>query len=148
MNDPFLIDECLSLELAALALSRGHYAVHVSRKGLAGKSDEALMPIILRGNFVLVTNNRTDFLKLYAHEPVHPGLVIIIPGNQPLEKQVDLFSFGLNVIESQPDLINKLVEIDIHGAVTITDWPPEQADEPEPHDDEDGSGGGASGGPS
>jgi predicted nuclease of predicted toxin-antitoxin system len=68
MRDPFLIDECLSPDLVALAHARGHSATHVVFRGLAGTSDRDLLPIIRREGFVFVTNNAKDFQQLYALE--------------------------------------------------------------------------------
>lgn len=82
MRDPFLIDECLSPDLVALAHARGFDATHVVFRGLAGSPDRALLPIIRHQDFVFVTNNARDFLKLYARENIHAGLVIIVPGGQ------------------------------------------------------------------
>jgi predicted nuclease of predicted toxin-antitoxin system len=73
-NDPFLIDECLSPDLVALAAARSHYATHVVFGGLQGALDRDLVPLVQEGNFVLVTNNGKDFLTLYAEMERHPGL--------------------------------------------------------------------------
>ncbi|WP_244548244.1 DUF5615 family PIN-like protein [Bosea vaviloviae] len=103
MNDPFLIDECLSLDLVALAKTRHHYATHVVYRGLQGTLDPDLIPVIQSGGFAFVTNNARDFLALYAKEDVHPGLVIIIPGSIGREKQVELFGRALDKIEPLPE---------------------------------------------
>jgi len=34
------------------------------------------------GDFVLVTNNTSDFRQLYAAQPLHTGLVILIPAER------------------------------------------------------------------
>ena len=121
--DPFLIDECLSLELVALAQSRGHHATHVVFRRLQGTLDPDLMPVITGEGFVFVTNNGKDFLALYANEDVHPGLVIIVPGNVGREAQVDFFGLVLDVIEPMVDIINKVVEVFSDGRVEVRDWP-------------------------
>ena len=42
------------------------------------------------GNFVLVTNNASDFRMVYAAQPLHAGLVIIIPSvNRVLEVDIE-----------------------------------------------------------
>ncbi len=123
LNDPLLIDECLSPDLAALANSRNHHATHVVFRGLQGAQDSELMPLIREGGFVLVTNNGRDFLSLYAKEDVHPGLVIIIPGSLDREKQLEFFGRVLDVIEPMPDIVNKVVEIFSDGTVEVRDWP-------------------------
>jgi predicted nuclease of predicted toxin-antitoxin system len=124
LNDPFLIDECLSLDLVALAHARGHHATHVGFRSLLGTLDRALMPVIRAEGFVLVTNNGRDFLKLFRHEPVHPGLIVIVPGSIRAAAQVRLFGLALDVIEPLPDLVNKLVQVSIDGTVELKDWPP------------------------
>ena len=123
MRDPFLIDECLSPDLVALAHARGFDATHVVFRGLAGTSDRDLLPIIRHQSFVFVTNNARDFLKLYARENIHAGLVIIVPGSIPAETQVRLFGDVLDAIESKDDLMNKIVEVYSDGSVEIRDWP-------------------------
>lgn len=123
MTDPFLIDECLSPDLVALAHAKGHHATHVVYRGLQGAVDADLLPIIRAESFVLVTNNGRDFLRLYASEDVHPGLVIIVPGGIGAEMQAKLFGCVLEAIESQPDLVNKVIEVFWEGIVEVRDWP-------------------------
>jgi predicted nuclease of predicted toxin-antitoxin system len=121
--DPFLIDECLSLDLVALAQARGHHATHVAFRGLQGTSDRGLLPIIREEGFVLVTNNARDFLRLYGQETVHPGLIVLVPGGIRAEFQARLFGLALDVIEPMTDLVNKVVEVGLSGMVTLRDWP-------------------------
>jgi predicted nuclease of predicted toxin-antitoxin system len=66
LNDPFLIDECLSLDLVALATARNHYATHVVFRGLQGAQDIDLTRVIREGNYILVSANGKDFLAIYA----------------------------------------------------------------------------------
>ena len=35
--------------------------------------------LLAAGDFVVVTNNASDFRRLYATQPLHAGLVIITP---------------------------------------------------------------------
>ena len=123
LNDPFLIDECLSLDLVALAHARGHHATHVVFRELQGTKDPDLLPVIRSESFVLVTNNERDFLRLYREEGVHPGLIIIVPGGVRAGAQVELFGRVLDVIEPMPDLVNKLVKVSLDGSVQVRDWP-------------------------
>ena len=85
VKEPFLFDECLSPDLAALANARHHHATHVVFRGLQGTLDADLMPVIREGNFIFITNSGKDFLALYAEEEIHPGLVIIIPCSHSLQ---------------------------------------------------------------
>ncbi|WP_096704754.1 DUF5615 family PIN-like protein [Magnetospirillum sp. 15-1] len=123
MHDPFLIDECLSPDLVALAHARGHDATHVVFRGLAGTPDRDLLPIIRHEGFIFVTNNAKDFLKLYARENVHAGLVVIVPGGIPTDIQLRLFACVLDVVEQKTDLMNRIVEVYSDGTVDIRDWP-------------------------
>lgn len=83
LNDPFLIDECLSPDLAAYAHSRGHAATHVNHRDLRGWPDHRVMRAVREEGFVLVTANARDFLRLFAAENPHSGLVILVPGQLP-----------------------------------------------------------------
>lgn len=74
-----MIDECLSVDLVSVAGQAGHEAHHVARAGKAGWKDWSVVRYARDGDFVLVTNNASDFRRLYAAEPLHAGLVIVIP---------------------------------------------------------------------
>jgi predicted nuclease of predicted toxin-antitoxin system len=75
----FLIDECLSVDLAAVARQAGHDAQHVAHVAKAGWRDWNVAGYARDGDFVLVTNNAGDFRQLYAMQPLHAGLIILIP---------------------------------------------------------------------
>jgi predicted nuclease of predicted toxin-antitoxin system len=75
----FLIDECLSVDLVTVAGESGHEAQHVAHVGRAGWKDWNVVRYARDGDFVLVTNNASDFQQLYAAQPLHAGLVILIP---------------------------------------------------------------------
>jgi predicted nuclease of predicted toxin-antitoxin system len=122
MDDPFLIDECLSPDLVAKAHERGLQATHVVHRGLQGTKDHDLLPTIFSGGFVFVTNNGRDFLKLYAKEDIHHGLVIIVPGGITSELQVKLFDDVLIAISGLSDLINKVIEVYIDGTIEVRDY--------------------------
>jgi len=93
----FLIDECLSVGLVAVAKARGHHADHVAHLGKSGWQDWNLVPFALANDYVLVTNNRADFLTRYAKLDVHNGLIIIIP-NLKRADQNRLFDRALDVV--------------------------------------------------
>lgn len=57
----FLIDECLSVDLARLARERGFEANHLRDLGLTEKKDWELAPIIFHGDWCFVTKNARDF---------------------------------------------------------------------------------------
>jgi hypothetical protein len=118
----FLIDECLSLDLVAVAHNEDLAATHVGHIGKLGISDRALIPIILSGEYVFVTNNRHDFVALYEKLDLHNGLVIILP-SVAAKKQSALFFQIIQYIKSGVDIVNQLLEIDEGGNISCTPWP-------------------------
>jgi predicted nuclease of predicted toxin-antitoxin system len=113
----FLIDECLHTSLVALAHSTGHTCEHVNFIGLGAQKDWQLMPRILSGDYTLVTNNRTDFMALYAKQDLRAGLVIILPNVTP-SRQRELFPAALSHIGTR-DLTNAVLEVELAGAKVI-----------------------------
>ena len=84
----FLIDECLSIDLVLVASQAGHEAQHVAHVGKAGWKDWNVLRHAAKGDFVLVTNNAGDFGRLYKTQPLHAGLVMIIPNvNRAAQQQ-------------------------------------------------------------
>jgi predicted nuclease of predicted toxin-antitoxin system len=78
-----LIDECLHTSLVELAHGAGHLADHVNYLSLGGSKDWQLMAVIGEEDYTVVTNNRTDFLGLHGKEPLHAGVIIIVPNVTP-----------------------------------------------------------------
>ena len=111
----FLIDECLSIDLVSVAGQAGHEAQHVARVGKAGWKDWNILRYASEGDFVLVTNNAGDFRRLYAGQPLHAGLVIIIPSVGRLDQQ-RLFSGALDELTRLgEEPVNRVLEVDIDG---------------------------------
>lgn len=123
----FLIDECLTTDLIAIANQAGHEAQHVARIGKTGWKDWNVARYARDGSFVLVTNNATDFRRLYATQSLHAGLIIIIPsGNRILQQQ--LFRGALEELVTVGEPINLVLEVDIDGedvTFDIYDLPPD-----------------------
>ena len=110
----FLIDECLSVDLVSVAERAGYEAHHVARIGKAGWKDWNVVRYAGDGDFVLVTNNASDFLKRYAGQPIHTGLVIIIPNvNRTVQQQ--LFQVFIEELATLGDLVNRVLEVDLDG---------------------------------
>lgn len=108
--------------MVAAAKARGFEADHVTHIGKTGWQDWNLVPFALANDYIIVTNNRRDYLKEYAKLDVHNGLVVVIPMVKR-EEQIALFSKALDLFEARnDDLINKLVEIQVDGSVHIRDW--------------------------
>lgn len=108
-----LIDECLHTSLVSIAHSAGHTADHVSHRGLGGLKDWQLMRVIREQEYTFVTNNRSDFLDLHGKEPLHAGVVVIIPNVVPSEQR-ELFAAALKHIGTR-DLTNTVVEVRFDG---------------------------------
>ena len=106
----FLIDECLHVSLVHVGQSRGHHVAHVNWLGLAGTPDWKLIPRIIDEDFAFLTNNTRDFRKLYAAQPVHAGLILMVRQVSPGEQR-ELFDAALDRLEVQAELISEAVEI-------------------------------------
>lgn len=118
----FLIDECLSEELAKLARDRGHPETsHVRWIGKGGVKDWNLMPVIVEGDWTFVTKNSVDF-RGPAHAPgqpgeyarldLHAGLICLNgPVGMDLDMQLELFEVALDDLDAEPDLVNQVLEV-------------------------------------
>lgn len=117
----FLIDECLSPSLAAVARKRGYpLSTHVTWLGLRAREDWALVRRAVADGYVLVTNDRTDFTTLLEREPHHPGLVCITVahGLMSLDVQTRLFEHALVRLEGQ-DIASRVLEVALRGDRTV-----------------------------
>jgi predicted nuclease of predicted toxin-antitoxin system len=108
-----LIDECLHTSLVEIAHAAGHVADHVNYLSLGSSKDWQLMATIRAKDYTFVTNNRSDFLALHGHEPLHPGVIIIVPSVAPLQQR-ELFCAALGHIGTR-DLTNTVVEVEYVG---------------------------------
>jgi predicted nuclease of predicted toxin-antitoxin system len=122
----FLIDECLSPKLAGLARELGYDATHVNWVNLHRTRDDLIAVYAVMMDYVLVTNNGSDYKPIYRSLDVHPGLVIILPSIRRVD-QLALFEAVVGRLEGEPDVVNKLIEVDMHTNITITDFPPFQS---------------------
>jgi predicted nuclease of predicted toxin-antitoxin system len=111
----FLIDECLSPELVALARARGfHESTHVTWLGMRSRRDWAIVRRAIQDGFVLVTNNTVDFTALYEREAIHAGLVClnVAPGLMGLDVLKSLFLLALDRLgDTEP--INEALEVSL-----------------------------------
>ena len=124
--DPILIDECLSPRWVSVAQARGLAAMHVAWLNLEGADDWAVATLAAERDYVVVTNNRRDFLRLYAQLGVHNGLIIIVPAVLRAE-QIRLFELALDAAEQQDSLIDLLTEAHADGSVEVRNWAKTQA---------------------
>ena len=113
MTVKLLIDECLHTSLVKVAHAAGHVADHVNYLGLGSSKDWQLMSTIRAQDYTFVTNNRSDFLALHAREPLHAGVIIIVPSVTPA-RQRELFNAAIKHIGVR-DLTNTVVEVEYAG---------------------------------
>jgi len=121
LGPKFLIDECLSPDLATLARQRGFVeSSHVTWLGKGGWKDWELKAFILDHDWTFVTRNSSDFRGpentpgsrgQYAGVTLHAGLVCINGPNQMgAEEEAELFDIVLDTI-GLGDLVNEGIEI-------------------------------------
>jgi predicted nuclease of predicted toxin-antitoxin system len=103
------IDECLHTSLIEVAHAAGHLADHVNYLGLGSSKDWQLMATIRAQDYTFVTNNRSDFISLHGQEPLHAGVIVIVPDVMPV-RQRELFHAALKHIGAR-DLTNTVVEV-------------------------------------
>lgn len=118
----FLIDECLSPELVAAANNRGFEAYHVAHRRWSGLKDPQLLQKAISEGLILVTNNRDDFLALIRGVELHPGLIVIVE-NVRRPGQLAYFDAALDELSGMKSMINKVIEVDGGGVVTVYDIP-------------------------
>jgi predicted nuclease of predicted toxin-antitoxin system len=108
----FLIDECLSVHLVAVARQAGHDAHHVAHIGRAGWKDWNVVRYARDGDFILVTNNASDFRRLCAAQLLHAGLVILLPVvGRDLQRR--LFQAALDELATIGEPVNRVLEVDL-----------------------------------
>jgi hypothetical protein len=116
-----LIDECLSPELAQLAIDAGHIeSTSVRDRGRLGLKDWELMEYVIQEDFILVTRNAQDFRGagkanpggLHEAAEVHAGLICLDSAlEMDLDLQRELFTHALRALGDLPDLINQALEV-------------------------------------
>jgi predicted nuclease of predicted toxin-antitoxin system len=116
----FLVDECLHTSLTQVANNAGHEAHHVNWRGWSGFKDNQLREVILREEFVFVTNNARDFRKLMGRLNC-TGLIVILPNVTPAGQR-EFFERALREVARLQDMINKVVEVD-HDEVHVYELP-------------------------
>jgi hypothetical protein len=117
----FLIDECLSPDLAKLARERGYpESSHVRWLGLAGAKDHVVTRRAVDDGYVLVTHNTADFRGLYGREEVHVGLLALntAPGLMSLDFQLRLFLLALSELGGE-EAWNEVLEITVDADRTV-----------------------------
>lgn len=102
MSALFFIDECLSASLVAVAKERGYLAVFGPHLGMGGWQDWNIAKFAVENGYIIVTNNRRDFLKEYLKYDGHPGLVVLVP-HVERSVQIALFTTVLELFDANGD---------------------------------------------
>jgi len=117
-----LIDECLHPGLVAIAKDRGIVAEFGPHIGKAGWQDHNLVQFAVENDYIIVSNNRRDFLKHYMQLELHGGLIILVP-RVDRARMDRLFNLALDRFsESDVDIVNRVIEVLIDGSVHVRDW--------------------------
>jgi hypothetical protein len=126
----FLIDECLSPELAQVARRRGHgESSHVVWLDKAGWKDWSLKPFILDGDWAFVTSNAVDFRGpadrpgsrgQYGDVAIHAGLICLggPASGMTLDDQLALFEIAPDEIGAG-ELVNQVLDVAIAEDGTV-----------------------------
>lgn len=96
--------------------------MHVRHRGLGKTTDHILARYCVEHDLIMVTNNYRDFRAIYQRLDLHPGLVVILP-SVPGPAQQLLFDLALDRLCELLDPVNKLVQVDEEGQVTVSDLP-------------------------
>jgi predicted nuclease of predicted toxin-antitoxin system len=81
-----LLDEHVSPSLVDKLGDTGVFAVAATHVGLSGEPDAKIWNYALENDFVVVTCNARDFIRLLNVE-VHPGLIVLREGGLTRDKQ-------------------------------------------------------------
>ncbi|MFD1880115.1 DUF5615 family PIN-like protein [Paracoccus pacificus] len=125
----FLIDECLTLDLAQVAIEAGYpESAHLTHRGMTGLKDHTLMERVLAEDWTLVTRNSDDFrppegsnsnAPCYLGIELHAGLVCLnLPNGALRGDHIDFFRAALDDLGEDGDLTNQILEV----------WPAEEQD--------------------
>jgi len=126
----FLVDECLSPCLVERLHEAGYHATHVTHIGKRGLSDQALMKVVLDGDWTLITGNAYDFRGPadspgtsggYSGASIHPGLVCLNrPHRDSRALQLDLLELTIETIaDLGGDLVNQVLEVTLNEDDTV-----------------------------
>jgi hypothetical protein len=118
----FLIDNCLTPELAKLAVELGHAdATHVGWRNRSDWKDWNITEMAIEGDWTLVTRNSVDFRGPadapgtkgeYSKRVLHAGLICLNgPVRMDLDMQIDLFRKALEALVEVEDPVNNVLEV-------------------------------------
>jgi predicted nuclease of predicted toxin-antitoxin system len=122
LSDRFLIDECLTPELVAIANELGFEAHHVVYLGLSGRPDHLVFRHVAEGGYVFVTNDREDWCNILSRVDLHAGLVVIVPKCRR-EIQKRLFRAALEHVKASDGLLNRVLQIYASCVIEVFELP-------------------------
>jgi predicted nuclease of predicted toxin-antitoxin system len=93
----FWADACLTPRLEDVAHARGYEATSNRTRGMLTASDPELYPVVTAEEWVFITNNERDFLRLADAAELHPGLVVLPQGT--VAQQAQWFGEVIDYIE-------------------------------------------------
>jgi predicted nuclease of predicted toxin-antitoxin system len=109
----FLIDECLSAELADMATERGYHALATNRMwSLRKKNDYRVASYAVDNNLILVTNDFFDLESIYQEIEIHPGIIFLTAGRSKLRTlpyQQKMFALALDAAEEQEPIAEAII---------------------------------------
>lgn len=111
------------MALSNLAHGLGYEATSIRDLSRLSDPDSAIAAFAVANDWIVVTNNRTDYVRLYAKIDLHPGLIILLP-SAPQARQLELFKIVAEALDDLGDLTNQLIDVDRDGNITVTEWPP------------------------
>jgi predicted nuclease of predicted toxin-antitoxin system len=98
-----LLDEHVSPSLVGKLGDKGVLAVAAAHVGLSGEPDAKIWNYAFENDFVVVTGNARDFIRLLNVE-VHPGLIVLREGGLTRDEQWDRIRPVIeHVLESSDD---------------------------------------------
>jgi predicted nuclease of predicted toxin-antitoxin system len=101
----FLVDECLSAELADLAGERGYHALAVNRmRSLRKRNDYRVAKYAVDRSLILVTNDFYDLAAVYEQFEFHPGVIFLTAATSKLRElryQRRMFEMALDAVEEE-----------------------------------------------
>ncbi len=124
------IDEDLTPRLTETAQGAGYESSCITHRNLSGIKDWDLATMLLEGEWVLVTNNAGDFLKIAKKEGVHPGLIFMEEGSIAEEQAwlaVALEHIHIRArVEGQIEaafMLNRVIDVARDGSCEDYAWP-------------------------
>lgn len=124
------IDEDLSPSLTHICHSAGYQATCVRDRGRLSSKDQDLAQIAYDEDWIIVTNDAGDYLKLAERNEFHPGLIFLEEGSAAqerawLEAALAHISSEAKARRRSPAafMTNHVVEVDRDGHCHDYSWP-------------------------